>query len=328
MAVGSTGDDLGTFHDVGAVYILKYNFSQEIWEQIGIKKVILSNYNSTLYFGRRITIENNKIFVGASEGKYGTSVRSVYCLDLNNISLQSSESSGFALTVNSSYKSKLDIVGIDKNNKDVSFVFDECVAETNIFSKINDGFLFDLNAFNGCFEFTFSDCDDEINIERSNNHGNYEIKVNDNIGAYGGYYDTIESNIVCTSNSSEYYISLCIIPQFCHNSYVWIDGNQGKLTSYQSALHAIVYGTGGDRDFRSIVCSGDGSCQNTRLKVYIVCVVFLVPFYVVLLCACTYVVFLHIRGCWTNRICLFRTALGVIRALGLNIANNNLITYV
>lgn len=125
---------------------------------------------------------------------------------------------------------------------------------------------------NGCFEITFSDCDDSITNDRTDNHGYYDIKVNDTIIAYGGYYATSESHIVCTNNNNQ--VGYCIAPQFCQNNDnlggEWISGSTNvEFSSYQSVINSFIDGieTGIDVEF---LCTGDQSCIYSTFSVSII----------------------------------------------------------
>ena len=105
----------------------------------------------------------------------------------------------------------------------------------------SNALIYDTTRFVGltdCAQFIFSDCDNSVTNDRTDNHGEYEIIVNGNTAAFGGYYANSETNIICVNNS--YHVSFCKIPQFCDNRTLFLSSGEDivSLTSYQSVVNS------------------------------------------------------------------------------------------
>ena len=256
--IGSPLEHFGDYN-VGNTYIYQYDYSTGARDSQWVKvlKLVPADYNYADDFGTSVGIYGNITVVSKTMDEYSGAV---YFVDLFNIELP------FAIDINYNYLTKLEIIGTDNDNSNynISFVFNECELESN-FLAISNGVQFESGMLNGCFEITFSDCDDSVTNDRTDYHGYYDIKINGTVSAYGGYYRSSESNKVCTNKPDQF--EFCITPRFCQNManltfYDRSDDNtDAQLTSYRSVTSSFIAGND------AVECSGDHSCNDNYFEV-------------------------------------------------------------
>ena len=265
---GWTVDIFGDFVIVGArhyynydglagAYVFEYDDTNHTWNEIA--KLVPIDSEEDDSFVNTVAINENCAFVGC--GFYcnepGVLVANIHDLQMPSLTL----------TVDYSYKTGMDIIGLDDNNNYFSDNYDECNSDR----QVDDTSSRQLPEF-GCYSITFYDCDDSVINDRTDNHGRYEIYVYGELAAVGGYYSNSETQVICT-NDIYNHVSFCIMPQFCNNNQqLWTDDESDiSMTSYK-AMNNSTMTLCTTIDNTHIDCSGDHSCYNTYLR-FVICFV-------------------------------------------------------
>ena len=225
-------------------------------EYVFVASLLAPSFNSN-GFGSAFSIDGDTAMIGRN---------TVYVIDLANISMDY----GMGLKINYNYETNLEIIGIDENNKDISFSVNECdLGSQALMMENDDGWVFNVNEFNGCFDVTFSDCDESVSNDRTDRHGIYQLTVNETVVAHGGYYSVSESYTICTND--RYQLSYCVIPYYCSNinePYLWSNITTIEVNSYQSVVNSSTTNLlTAEEDTSTIVCAGDHSCSHSTLLV-------------------------------------------------------------
>ena len=267
VVIGSDEDDVFDTN-TGNVFTYEYTYDDPDIGWVELVELFPIDYDYDAAFGSAVAIDDNKLIIG-SDGKDLYS-GGVYFTDISRKSIEE----GIKVSIEYNYLTKLEIAGIDDDNNNVSFIVDECEIETSsAYTNFDSGSLdFSVNAMNGCFEIVFSDCDDSVINEKTNSHGYYDIKVNETIFAYGGYYYSTENHLVCTNETNQ--VEFCITPEYCANNNnleidVRMDGTTVELSSYRSLTYSFLDGEslqdGGN--YADFLCSGDQSCIYSTIQV-------------------------------------------------------------
>ena len=161
-----------------------------------------------------------------------------------------------AINIDYRYDTSLEISGMGRNNRDMTYTLNEC------------GFTM-WDGFSGCFTITFRDCNFDVEKDRTDYHGNYQIVIDGNNAGYGGHYSTTVTDKVCTDDIN--LVTFCITPNYCvNNSKLWAFNEMNvKMSSYKSMSYSRLNGT--TRGQLVVTCSGDYSCNN---DIFFVCVYF------------------------------------------------------
>ena len=246
---GRQVDIYGDLAVIGAiwsdVYLFEYNHTNGTWAEI--VKIIATHGESVEV--ESATISNKFVAVGShSNTMYIATVD-----DLKNPQV--------TIRVDYNYKTSMDIIGIDNGTDYFASTIDEC----NQGEILNNTISYVLPVA-GCYAIGFYDCDDSVVNDRTDNHGSYEIEVQNVLGGFGGYYFDSETRVICTNNIYNH-VSFCITPQFCsNNQQLWThDESDITMTSYQAMVNSTITSTSWDEIY--IMCSGDYSCYNSVFEV-------------------------------------------------------------
>ena len=230
-------------------YSYNYNMNDSSpWNEVNILEIDCDGTGSCV--GETdVAIYDNWVMIGT----YGEGA--AYLCDLNSIN---------HLMININYDSGTDlsITGIDSDNSYISTTVDLCDDNDMDWDSEAISSL-QWYPIEGCVDVTFSDC--TIN-DRAMTHGTYEIIIDGDIAAYGGYYDESETNTICIDKN---YISYCIVPEFCkNNNNVWtLDESDIYITSYHGLIDSTIEWSNTDDSQLIIYCAGDRSCKNNTFTV-------------------------------------------------------------
>ena len=139
--------------------------------------------------------------------------------------------------------------------------------------------VFTLQITEGCYLINmYDDIKNDYGSLLDAKHGSYTIYMNSIVVAYGGYYNQIETNLVCTNSQ---HISTCITPEFCKNNHeLYIPNYQleGGTKVVSSNIFTLAYFTATSYKFWDnstywdyfgddyipgvITCYGTYSCSN------------------------------------------------------------------
>ena len=239
---------------VGAGFV--YYYQGGVWNESSYSVLRSTEMSQGQMFGYRVAISSDLIVAGV---QWSSNDDKVYIFDRNAVNNQT----GFMIKFNYNYETGVDIVGLESS---VIFGLDECELNLNIAKNQV------IVAQEGCYAITFTDCDDSVVDDRTLYHGSYEIIVNGNTVAIGGYYDESESHTICTNERNTSQISYCIVPGFCNNIYgLWTyDYTDITITSYESIVGCSTVIHSGDL---YIDCNGCRSCVDSHIRVCILCIV-------------------------------------------------------
>ena len=232
-----------------------YNYNSNMnnslaWNEVNIL-VFGCDSSSSCWVGIQVSIYDNWVIIAT----YGDG--EAYLYDLNS-------TNHLTLNVNFDSGTDISIVGIDSDNSYISNTIDWCV-DNYMDWDVEDISKWQWYPIEGCVDVTFSDC--TLN-DRIMTHGTYEIVIDGDIAAYGGYYDESETNTICTDKN---YISYCIVPQFCkNNNNIWtLDETAVYITSYNGLIDSTIEWSTTDYYQLIIYCGGDHSCENNKFYVCI-----------------------------------------------------------
>lgn len=223
-------------------------------------------------FGYSVAIFNYTALVRAcnNEGILNTNIRSgtAQIVDVNGVmNMQDSE---IVININYDYETKFELTGKESGNRETTFERNECNCnhyDTMLdIDSCDSPWVIDTVVFsgcNGCFDITYSDCDDSVANDRTENHGNYQVIVASDTAAFGGYYKDSETHVICTDKS---HISFCIVTEFCQNKLdLWTNDKSGtSLNSYHSIVNSrIEFGDDNTSIVTTIYCAADHACVNS-----------------------------------------------------------------
>ena len=265
---GSTAIIASSGYRHKSVYIFKFitiNDTSTKTDWVEAKK-LRSMDGETSKFGWAIDIYGNTTVISDPTQYFGTVGGKIFVGDVNEY-LESKDM--LVISIDYDYPTNVDIYSIDTNdneNKMLVYSIDECF-ETFYDWDING--VHEWNNFKGCFEIEFSDCDDSVINDRTNDHGIYEIIINgEYIGGYGGYYTLKESQIVCTDDYD--HVSYCITPKFCsNNNHLSVLDSQVtdiQMVSYKSMVNCSIIKRCDGCSYMAVYCSGDHSCYDSMFN--------------------------------------------------------------
>ena len=180
-----------------------------------------------------------------SDDDHGSRSGSIYIIELGL------EYVTMSLSKDYSYNTQIEVFGDDET----LYFVNECDFVGNDPSILK--IPYDYN----CYIVTFLDCDDSVVNDKTDNHGSYEISMNGQTGAIGGYYSNSETNVICNNTN---HISYCIVPESdnCKNNPNLYSSRQDSVVSMKSYKSVTSSNINVNGFSETTYCNGEHSCNN------------------------------------------------------------------
>ena len=255
----------------GEAHVFKYNLTRNNWQRVALLKPndgYWVNFADCISIGITDSIDNYTYVSIGSGGLVHTKSAWIFNLD----AIDNNEYP-LAMEIDYNYNTNLEMILLDNYNStigtgsnsadNVIYQVDECSTSDETWWNLG-GFNIWSGIYDGCYQITFSDCDDSLKNDRTDDHGSYTIMSNGIIVGYGGYYSESETHTICVNNHN--HVSYCITPAFCrNNSHLWeysSSETEIAMTSYKSMENCVLTGSGDSDSHLGVECSGDHSCNN------------------------------------------------------------------